>query len=92
MSKHTPKPWHWGYDYYGLFGENDEPVLCYMPFEGMDLECRYDREKANARLIAAAPDLLEALRLAVRQNSHDMLLTGEELRQCEAAIAKAEGK
>jgi hypothetical protein len=44
---------------------------------------------ADARLIAAAPDLLEALKLAVRQNSHDMLMTGEELRKCEAAIARA---
>ena len=47
---------------------------------------------ANARLIAAAPDLLEALKLAVRQNEHDMLMTGEECRQCRAAIAKAEGE
>lgn len=48
--------------------------------------------EANTRLIAAAPELLEALRIAVRQNSHDMLMTGEELRQCEAAIAKATGE
>ncbi|MBU3639981.1 hypothetical protein [Polynucleobacter sp. AP-RePozz3-80-G7] len=34
-------------------------------------------------------ELLKALKLAVKQNQHDMLLTGEELRQCEAAIAKA---
>jgi hypothetical protein len=47
--------------------------------------------KADAALIAAAPELLEALKLAVRQNSHDMLMTGEELRKCEAAIAKATG-
>jgi hypothetical protein len=46
---------------------------------------------ADARLIAAAPDLLKALKLAVGQNSHDMLMTGEELRKCEAAIAKATG-
>ena len=46
---------------------------------------------ANARLIAAAPDLLEALRAAVRQNDNDMLMTGEELRACRASIAKAEG-
>jgi hypothetical protein len=45
--------------------------------------------KADAHLIAAAPELLEALKLAVRQNSHDMLMTGEELRKCEAAIDKA---
>jgi hypothetical protein len=47
--------------------------------------------EANARLIAAAPELFEALQLAVRQNSHDMLMTGEELRKCEAAIAQATG-
>lgn len=29
----------------------------------------------------------EALQLAVRQNEHDMLLTGEELRQCRQALA-----
>ncbi len=34
----------------------------------------------NARLV-------EALRLAVKQNSFDMLMTGEELRKCEAALA-----
>lgn len=34
--------------------------------------------------------LLEALKLAVRQNEHDMLMTGEELRQCRAAIKAVE--
>jgi hypothetical protein len=43
-------------------------------------------------VIAANAELLESLRLAVRQNSHDMLMTGEELRKCEAAIAKATGQ
>lgn len=44
---------------------------------------------AHANELAIQRDeLLAALRLAVRQNSHDMLMTGEELRQCEAAIAK----
>lgn len=47
--------------------------------------------EANARLLASATDLLAALQMAVRQNSHDMQLTGEELRLCEAAIAKATG-
>ena len=27
-----------------------------------------------------------ALQIAMRQNSHDMLMTGDELRQCEAAM------
>lgn len=43
------------------------------------------------RLYAQRDALLEALKLALRQNEHDMLMTGEELRQCRAAIAKAEG-
>lgn len=30
--------------------------------------------------------LTNALRLAVRQNSHDMLMTAEELRSCEAIL------
>jgi hypothetical protein len=37
-------------------------------------------------------ELLEALKLAVRQNEHDMLMTGEELRVARAAIAAAEGE
>lgn len=45
----------------------------------------------NIRLMAAAPELLEALQIAVRQNSHDMQMTGEELRACTAAIAKETG-
>lgn len=35
-------------------------------------------------------DLLVALKLAVRQNNHDMLLTGDELRFCKAAINSAQ--
>ena len=46
--------------------------------------------------IDAAVEMIErmgkmeaALRIAVRQNSHDMLMTGDELRQCEAALEKS---
>ena len=49
------------------------------------------RALADEVLRASAPELLAALRLAVLQNSHDMLLTGEEIRFCESAIAKALG-
>ena len=48
--------------------------------------------------IDAAVDMIErlervesALRIAVRQNSHDMLMTSDELRLCEAARADALG-
>ena len=44
------------------------------------------------RLHEVNQELLEAVKLAVGQNDHDMLMTGEELRVCRAAIAKAERK
>ena len=34
---------------------------------------------------------LEAIRLAVRQNSCEMVMTGDEIRKCESAIKKIEG-
>ena len=30
-----------------------------------------------------------ALQIAMRQNSHDMLMTGDELRRCEAALEES---
>jgi hypothetical protein len=46
-------------------------------------------ERQIARLHAVNQELLEALKLAVRQNDHDMLMTGEELRVAYAAIVRA---
>jgi len=37
-------------------------------------------------------DMAKALRVAVNQNEHDMLMTGEELRACLEALAKAEAQ
>lgn len=52
----------------------------------------------GALLYATPPDTaavmrqaVEALRLAVKQNSHDMMMTGDELRICESAIAALRG-
>jgi hypothetical protein len=44
------------------------------------------------RLEAVNAQLLEALELAVLQSEHDMLMTGEELRICRAAIKAAKGE
>ncbi len=84
--KHTPGPWEvaGGYVRTRFDGRNGG-------FSIARVEALNDQREANAAVLAAAPELLAALRLAVRQNSHDMLMTGEELRQCEAAIAKATG-
>ena len=43
-------------------------------------------EKRTAKLEERCATLTDALRLAVRQNSHDMLMTAEELRSCEAIL------
>jgi hypothetical protein len=63
MSKHTPGPWEWGDGHRGLYGQGEgrqREVLTFESYEGMWLSYT-DNQEANARLIAAAPDLLEAL-------------------------------
>lgn len=101
MGKHTPGPWVWT----GKPGasdlrapstglsesDSDSSVISYAPYEGMWLS-RYGspaEDEANARLIAAAPCLLEALQdaLAYLQNH----LPDEALAPHRAAIAKATG-
>ena len=59
-----------------------------------DLSMPDPREISEA--IDAAVEMIErmgkmeaALQIAMRQNSHDMLMTGDELRQCEAAMEKS---
>ena len=44
---------------------------------------------AAIAMIERMGKLEAALQIAMRQNSHDMLMTGDELRQCEAAIEKS---
>ena len=54
------------------------------------------RRIKDTKAIDAAVEMIErmgkmeaALQIAMRQNSHDMLMTGDELRQCEAAMEKS---
>lgn len=89
--QHTPGPWRVSAD-----GVEVGSADSFKPFGGCGCcgspwMTADDPEvaKADARLIAAAPELLEALQLAVRQNEHDMVMTGDELRLARAAIAKA---
>ena len=44
---------------------------------------------AAVEMIERMEKMEAALRIAVRQNSHDMLMTGSQLRQCEAALEKS---
>lgn len=90
MSRHTVSPWEYDQESGSVIAPKcgyqwtrGAPVIC--GIESMD----YGETGANGLLIAAAPELLAALQMALTQNSHDMLLTGGEIRKCEAAIAKA---
>lgn len=101
--KHTPGPW-WiediskGCDFPLIHGADYSEVAIAYPGDTLGKEPRLDAMYANARLIAAAPDLLAACKMALRDlvdfldglpdgiRSDDSATT-EALR---AAIAKAE--
>ncbi|HKB54226.1 MAG TPA: hypothetical protein VKD22_09510 [Ramlibacter sp.] len=81
MSTHTPGPW--------TADEFDEDQTCVWSAGGILVchACTVDAEgEANARLVAAAPDLLEACRLALPHHQGGHSKVGAALR---AAIAKA---
>ncbi len=99
MSKHTPGPWRVeaygvivgpsnGFSPFGGCGCCDSPWM-----NGHDGEAC----QADARLIAAAPELLEALKECLPYVSQTLANTGSmdayytEAKAC-AAIAKAEGE
>lgn len=85
-ARHTAGPWAVNEDGFKVESENEHGwvndgwVVCVT--EGPD-------KKSNARLIAAAPDLLGALK-ALRDESMGFVPQCAE--QVDAAIAKAEGK
>jgi hypothetical protein len=92
-AQHTPGPWR---DEMGAFGiqilaydpEGETIRLADMPADETD-----DETQANARLIAAAPELLEALRLIARSDGFkDGTWVGELQEIARKAIAKAEGR
>jgi hypothetical protein len=89
MSKHTLGPWEarwfspekaWGVEGpTGVVAAHGQIVFCNL--------------EADARLIAAAPDLLEALKAVVRGDGIMNCLEFERtIDKAHAAIAKAEGK
>lgn len=77
----TTGPWRISHSW------DDETIIA--SEEDWIAECDGRNHKANARLIAAAPDLLEALRPMVNGTYY---ITGKDVERARAAIAKAEGK
>ena len=102
MSKHTPGPWKFEILWAGFSAiRGRDGQLIFGVAAGDNSERRPKLEiEANARLIAAAPDLLEALRqmLAAFQCDMDSYADDPDAWQHEvweaarAAIAKAKGK
>jgi len=99
---HTPGPWVWHCEpgHGGALCSAHGTVIDHTNYEGMWFGRYLDAEDAaNARLIAAAPDLLEAARLArwnfkLKNDSGDFL--GDDEHEAwtalDAAILKAEGR
>ena len=92
MSNHTPGPWM----HVPSGGNHD--YLVYPEATGRDVAIVRDFSEANARLIAAAPEMLEALKVVLialgdEPHSDYPLCTDEDCAACmvEAAIAKATG-
>lgn len=97
-AKHTPGQWWVG-------GIDSDEVHCRI--FSQDIGCNVhiklvdapsvgglipdEQLKANARLIAAAPELLMALQLIIDCDDDGMMLTANHITQARAAIAKAIG-
>lgn len=95
MSAHTPGPWRAYLGTDSIWVEGLDPnasVICDIVIRGNPAtDAPADEDYSNANLIAAAPDLLEALRALVNHpgpcsKSHKGCARGR------AAIEKAEGR
>ena len=92
MTEHTPGPWRVG-KHDGLYYVDTVKPRDGEAFLGKRIALCKDHE-ANARLIAGAPELLEALRDYVRSDACDCVADAQDCVWCVAqhAIAKAEGR
>ena len=91
---HTQGPWHVGAGNGegSIFADNGRTRLeiggtTLYPIARMGKGWNEEEDEANARLIAAAPEMLEALR-----NLTHPMASDEDLQQALAVIAKAEGR
>jgi len=98
-TQHTPGPWNVGDDspneYEGPTIENIDTVVAVIPID--DINDSSPEERANARLIAAAPDLLDAcqhlLEMVAECQLNGVLPDAKKwpAAQAAAAITKATG-
>ena len=63
-TNHTPGPWEWDAEPgHGVWVSSEDVGICQVDFDRALTDADY---KANARLIAAAPDLLDAAQTAYK--------------------------
>lgn len=90
MSAHTPGPWEAEQDCANSIGiVSEETEVARICPEDDDLT---EQEWADARLIAAAPDLLKACKAVASFAVSWEPLTPGDIAEVTAAIAKAEGR
>ena len=101
MSNHTPGPW----EVEPYSDESEEPINIVSEFKALPdgrksanwiaeciLEDDVEENRRNARLIAAAPELLDALKEMVKDRIEDGYSEDPLVKMCEDAIKKAEGR
>ena len=92
MSKHTPGPWFVDHKSPFLVRAGDDIDGRHIAHIGpANYTPRFDVDEPNAKLIAAAPDLLEAL-YEIINDGGKFVMTNETHRKARAAIAKARGE
>lgn len=97
MSKHTPGPWyHTGREFNDVRDSDDELVAVALHLRVGQPERSLQEAEANARLISAAPDLLEALELMYACYADPSWISHKQQEdkihaQVRSAIAKATG-
>lgn len=91
-NEHTPGPWkfgHLGTEAFWIGPDYNQTPVAHVDH---DMEYARDNSRANARLIAAAPELLEALEnLANAASATPGFASPMFLKDARAAIAKARG-
>lgn len=88
MSKYTPGPWE---TLAYISHEQQTDFILVKIGRRVHMVGYSDEDKANARLIAAAPELLEALE-AILEDAFGGMDTLARIQAAEAAIAKAKGE
>jgi hypothetical protein len=93
QAKHTPGPWHVSMSgaYQRVYAKNDGGEIAVAEMRSLAGYRPHWETKANANLIAAAPELLEALKAYVANDANQQLDDDEMYANAVAAIRKATG-